>query len=47
MSFFRRPEFLSGPLVSGTSVYVLSSVDVSRRLMLIAKRDKLQFVVKT
>jgi hypothetical protein len=28
-------------------VHVLSSADVARRLMLIAKRDKWQFVVKT
>ena len=28
-------------------VHVLSSADVARRLMLIAKRDKGQFVVKT
>ena len=28
-------------------VHVLSSADVARRLMLIAKRDKRQFVVKT
>jgi hypothetical protein len=28
-------------------VHMLSSADVARRLMLIAKRDKWQFVVKT